>query len=453
MSATVTADRSASIQQATREFAGVYERNAYLVYNLALRIALDADAAIDAAQAAFLACMSSPDPDADLPEVTVRRALSSARHSPSLQAAGEAEAQAMLSANAELVGTERAAIALIGLGGSGAPEVARVLDMPSDAAQGLIARAWAAFAAAARIEPAGAEEAYREWLWAEPPARLWERLYPSFYEQFVKRLSLVEEARPGAAAPVLAAVAEAAPRPGRRERRAARRAERDARRERPMGRVRRIARAITIGRIATLLAVVGAGAGVAYATGLVGAVHTGPFTRITATQPTHKLSPAQIALLRKEQLAASLAYAAQQKDISKQASLAARLEAQAIRQQRKRQLALQAAAARQQQQAAVKRGKQLAARQKALQAQLLAQQRLQQPALQRQATTPAPASTRNGSGTGAGSGSANGSGKHRSGAGNGSSGSGSGSGGPTPSQAQQQCLYDANNGTYVCPQG
>src|SRR5689334_21441290 len=134
----MSGDRYSALQRGTREFAGVYERNAYLIYNLTLRVTVDRDAAIEAADAAFLACLDAPDPDADLPGVAVRRALPQARHQATPEAAGEAEAQRMLSRTAELPPPERAVLALTGLAGADTARAAAALELPPEAAEGLL---------------------------------------------------------------------------------------------------------------------------------------------------------------------------------------------------------------------------------------------------------------------------------------------------------------------------
>jgi chemotaxis protein histidine kinase CheA len=431
-------DRSSALQQGTREFAGLYERHAYLVYNLALRITVDREGAIDAACAAFLASLSASDGDAELPRLTVRRALPTARQTPTPEAAGDAEAQAMLRATAELPPPERAVLALVGLASADIPAVAAALETTEEAAGSLIERAWTSFAGVARLPLDRAREAYASWLWAEPPGELWERLYPSFYAQLVRRVNAGPAQPDPVGAAAVAAVAAAAPRPRRRERRRARREERDARRARPPGRVRRAGRAIPLGRMVVMLVVLGAGAGVAYAAGLIGNSHRRT-NNLALLVPTHKLTPQQIARLRKEEQQASREYAAQQKLAEKQAKAAQALQLKAMQQQQQQQQQAQIQAAKlaqKRRQDALKRAKQFAARQQALQAQLLAQaqqqqqaqqqaqlQQQQQQRTQRTTTTHQRTTTTQTSSTA-----------------------------PSSTQAQQQCLYNANNGTYVCPQ-
>jgi DNA-directed RNA polymerase specialized sigma24 family protein len=437
------ADRSTALQQGTREFAGVYERNAYLVYNLALRITADKRAAIDAAQSAFLASLNSADQDAELPKLTVQRALSNAKSKPTPEAAGDSDARAMLRATAALPAPERAALALSELSKSAPVNVAAVLDVTEDAAASLLERAWSGFSQAASLSVEAAQEMYRGWLWAEPPGELWEQLYPSFYAQLVRRLNEAEAAE-GKPSAVVAAVAAAAPKPSRRERRRARQAEKDARRARRPGLVRRTVRAIPVGRLVLLALVGAAGTGVAYAAGVFG-THTHVPTVGIVTAPTHKLSPKEIAKLRAEEQAASRAYAAQQRQAAKQAMLQQALELKAMQQQRAQQAAVAKAAAQaaaQRQAAALKQAKQFAAQQQALQKQLLLQQQQQQ---QQAATTPTnpypypyPYTTQQPKPK-----------PKRQSNPNGSSTTTS----PSSTQAQQQCLYNANNGTYVCPQG
>ena len=437
-------DRSAALQQGTREFAGVYERNAYLVYNLALRTTVDRTAAMDAACAAFLACLASEDPDAVLVKLTVRRALPGARQKPTVEAAGDAEAQAMLRATASLPAPERAALALVGLADADAAQVAAALEATEDASANLIKRAWTSFAEAARLPTGQAEKTYRGWLWAEPPTELWERLYPSFYAQLLRRLKAAGADGDASATAVVATVAAAAPKPSRRERRRARRGEKDARRAKPPGALRRGVRAMPIGRLVLLLVIAGAGAGAAYGTGLVGAKHRSgiPASSFGAMQSTQKLTPAQIAALRAQEAQASANYAAQQRLARTQAGQQAALRQAALKQLKAQQAAQRTAAKRR---SAAFRKAQLAAQKRALQ-QATA---LAQPPPPQQSPRPsyqAPPKQSSSSNSSSSSGSAGGSKP-----GSGSQPSGSNPN-PTSTQAQQQCLYNANDGTYVCPQ-
>jgi hypothetical protein len=454
------ADRSTALQQGTKEFAGVYERHAYLVYNLALRIAADRDAAIETACAAFLASLGSSDAEADLPRLTVRRGIALAKQTPTPEAAGDADAQAMLRATAVLAPPERAALALIGVAKVDAAAVGRALDMTEEAAGGLVERAWSSLAKAASLPIEAAKDAYESWLWAEPPAELWELLYPSFYAELVRRVSSPESADHTTATAVMSTVAAAIPKPSRKERRRARRAERDARRSRPPGRVRRAVRKVPTGRLAGVLVVAGIAAGVAYLTGAFGGTPASSTASLPGSPGQQRLSPTQIAQLRLQEQQAERDYLAQQRAARQQQLL----QAQALRQQQGQQRTLAAQAAAQQRQAALKRAQQLAARQKALQQQLLKQAQLQQqsqsppaayvpPPVQPAPTRPAPTHP-----TSSGTGSTGSSGGHG-GSGGGSQGtskpppsSPSGTSSPTPGQAQQQCLYDANSGQYVCPQ-
>lgn len=434
-------DRSTALQQGTREFAGVYERNAYLVYNLALRITTDRSAAIEAACSAFLGSLSSGDADAELPAITVRRALPLAREKPDAEAAGDEDAQAMLRAGATLAAPQRAALALIGLSGADTARVAGVLETSEEAAASVTERAWEAFASALHTPVNAAQAAYRAWLWAEPPIELWERLYPSFYAELERRVSAGADDADAVTISAIATVASAARRPSRKERRRARRAERDARRGTKPGRLRRTLRAVPVGWVA-LLAAVAVGAAGAYAGGLIGPRRS-PSTALGAGHAVRKLSPAQLAKLRAEERQAALAYAAQQQLAQRQAQAQRALELAAARNQQAKSLAAARAAAKRQQQAAIKRAKQLAAQQRALQAQLVAQT----PQPSTTSSSSPPPSQSNSTNKPSSSSSQSGSGsKHGSGNGSGTSTS------PTPSQAQQSCLYNANNGTWVCPQ-
>ena len=64
--------RELALQQGTKRFSAFYERHAYLVYNLSLRITCDRAVAIESARAAFLASVAAPDPDEGLVKTAVR---------------------------------------------------------------------------------------------------------------------------------------------------------------------------------------------------------------------------------------------------------------------------------------------------------------------------------------------------------------------------------------------
>src|SRR5207244_3006058 len=116
---TTALDRAAALQQGTKRFSAFYERHAYLVYNLSLRITCDRAVAIESSRAAFLASVAAPDPDEGLVKTAVSQALAVAPHQPAdPKGAGDADAEAMLRATAVLTPAERATLALTDVAGA-----------------------------------------------------------------------------------------------------------------------------------------------------------------------------------------------------------------------------------------------------------------------------------------------------------------------------------------------
>jgi len=187
---------SAELQRATAAFAALYERQAYRVYNLALRITCDPRAALIAAREAFLLAHAHREGERAVVAAAVAAAVRAAPCAPRPQGAGAGEAAALLRATAALTPTERAVLAVEQLAPGGPAECGPALGIDEQAVAALHERALAGLAAALRrVEPAADEASARErlagWLWAEPPVELWEELYPRFYaaEQERRRAS------------------------------------------------------------------------------------------------------------------------------------------------------------------------------------------------------------------------------------------------------------------------
>jgi hypothetical protein len=160
----------------------MYERYAYLVYNLALRITCERPSAMAAAERAFLARVGEPESQDALVAGTVESALAAARLRPRPGGAGAAEEEAMLALTAELLDPrERALLALASLRALEPAAAGAELSLEPEAAEQLLVDAYEKLGRA-RIEPAAdAAAGYEGWLWAAPPAALWEGLYPKFY--------------------------------------------------------------------------------------------------------------------------------------------------------------------------------------------------------------------------------------------------------------------------------
>lgn len=175
------ADRSAELQQATRGLAATYERHAYLVYNLALRTTCERDAAMTAAEQAFLSATTGPADEATLAKAAVTAALATARRRPQPSGAGAPEAEELLATTAALQPAERAALAVSTLAEAGNSAVAECLGLAPAAAGRMLAGAVEHLTARLGKDTNAALASYNEWLWAQPPDELWECTYQSFY--------------------------------------------------------------------------------------------------------------------------------------------------------------------------------------------------------------------------------------------------------------------------------
>jgi hypothetical protein len=397
---TAVLDRPATLQQGTRQFTTLYETNAYLVYNLALRTTCDRATAMAAARSSFLAGLANPGSDEGLVKTTVSQALAVAADRPATpNGAGDAEAEAMLAASVAIPAAGRAALALIGLGGAETGDVAEIMGLSGQAATSLIDRSFETLAQELHKERGDAESAYRSWLCAEPAPELWETLYPDFYRAFER---LLREGQNGHSPNGAAAVAVAEPEratPPRRWRLK-----------------RRTTWALAI------LAAAGGGSFAAERAGLIGSTHnstlagSGGLAKPQTTFGPH-MSPSKLDQLRMRELQQTRKYAAGKASAAeKQKAAAAHRKALELAAKRRK-----AALAKQQ----LQRRRKLAAQRR--QQQALLQQQQQQPAPapappkpQRQSRPPSTGGRQS----------------------------------TTPqnqTQANQSCLYNADSGTYVCP--
>jgi hypothetical protein len=419
--ATAVLDRSAGLQQGTRHFSALYERNAYLVYNLSLRIACDRAVAIESARGAFLSALAAQAPEEGLVDTAVRQALAVAGDRPAApNGAGDAEAEAMLAATARLTPPERAALALTGLTDADAAAIATTLNVSDHVAESIVERAFAALGSELGTQSGETESAYRSWLLVEPPLELWETLYPDFYRALERKL---REGQDGAAVPVVT------DRPSRRARRRARRAARraaasarEATDERPRRWRRRAPFAVAI------LAVAAGGFLAATRTGLIPSGHE------STPQPPEPpstfgsgMSPGKLDQLRRREIAKTRDFAARKvASVREKRDAAARRKAHARAAQRKAKAAL------------AKRRK-LASRRTLRRRREDAARRQQQQQQQPQSTPKPPRRPTRGNSTTQPSG--------------GRSSNGSNPATGTPHNADNQpCILNQEDGTYICPQ-
>ncbi|HEX2015805.1 MAG TPA: hypothetical protein VGN69_03845 [Solirubrobacteraceae bacterium] len=446
-------DRSAALQQRSKQFSAAYEAHAYVVYNLALRICCDEAQALECAQQAFLSRVAADDLGEGLDVAAVAAALAVAAENPAPSGAGDAEAQQMLAATARLSPPQRAALAVLGLTEASVESLASMLSLAPDAAARLHERALSELGA---ILGGGVDVAtvYRAWLWAAPPDRLWESVFPLFY---VAADELIRGAEPSRNVDTPTEALKA-PSATRKQRRAAKRAAsavavaagpapsaggRAARRLRPDWLTMPIMFVVMLCALAAFAAATQLGL-------LSGGHSSGPtFGNGGAPAPSYgTMSPAKLDQLRMKELQQSRAYAAQQARQHPPLT-----PAEVALQQRRLELQAQKQAASQKAAKQRQQAKQVAALKKQRDAQLLAFQKqqaqqikAQQQAIARQrqlhppaATPPAsaapypqapaprprPKPRRPPSSSGSGSGSAN----------------------------DANCLYSPDTKSYVCPSG
>jgi hypothetical protein len=169
----------------------LYEREAFLVYTIALRVTCDPEAAQDAVEAAFLALAGGAERPAGC---TVTAALARA-----LPAGAPVAGNGMLAATAALAPPLRAALAIEALCDGVAEDVGSALALPRSAAEAVLRRAHEELATSA------AAGDYEAWGWATPPEALWPRVHATVYS------ALAAPAPPAAPPP-----ARRLRRPGRR---------------------------------------------------------------------------------------------------------------------------------------------------------------------------------------------------------------------------------------------
>lgn len=169
----------AALQERIRAFTAFYEQHAYLAYNLAVRITCAGDPAGNTVQTGFLRQIE--DSPRGLVGALVEAALRETPVTPDPAAAGDSEAQTLLSAISQLAPAERAALALSDLVEADADGIGEALGLPSEQAANLLERGREGFATALGVSRADADEASRNWMWAAPPGEVWEELYPRFH--------------------------------------------------------------------------------------------------------------------------------------------------------------------------------------------------------------------------------------------------------------------------------
>ena len=175
------------------ELTRVYERHAYVVWNVALRTALNDGAAGDAARRAFTAQVPHPD-EGRLPLDAARFAVDSAA---GVDARGVEHS--VLAATAHLAAVQRAVLALADLTDTPHAEVAAKLGIESEREQQLRDGAYEQLGVLLGITGADARAAYEAVPWVEPPAELWQALYPELHATVTQQGEVAADSAPAAA--------------------------------------------------------------------------------------------------------------------------------------------------------------------------------------------------------------------------------------------------------------
>ena len=154
------------------QLTSLYERHAYVVWNVALRTAMDRERAMEAARRAFIGQVAAPDEARLAPEAG--RFAAEASQPVDTRSVEDP----VLAATARLAAVQRAVLALDALSG-GEHAGAFGLDAPTE--QDVRRRASEQLAMLLSLQPADAEEAYADLPWEEPPEELWQQLYPELH--------------------------------------------------------------------------------------------------------------------------------------------------------------------------------------------------------------------------------------------------------------------------------
>ncbi len=173
----------------------LYEREAYRTYNVALRTTCDHAAAARATEGAFLRHLAAEEAvdgeKAALLQHTVAAALVEAPRSPAKPAPTQRKRRSaeerLLEAAASLPPSERAAIALNSVGERTARSIATATGTTEKAAANLVGEARKSFAKALGIAADRLGPKLRDWPWLEPPAEVWDSLYPRAHRLLAER--------------------------------------------------------------------------------------------------------------------------------------------------------------------------------------------------------------------------------------------------------------------------
>ena len=175
------------------ELTRVYERHAYVVWNVALRTTLDEDTSGDAARRAFAAQVPHPD-EGRLPLDAARLAVDAAT---GVDARGVEDP--VLAATAHLAAVQRAVLALAELTDMPHAEVAANLGIEPEREQQLRDGAYEQLGVLLGVAGDDARAAYGDVPWAEPPAELWQAVYPELHATVTQQGQPAAEPTPASA--------------------------------------------------------------------------------------------------------------------------------------------------------------------------------------------------------------------------------------------------------------
>ncbi len=178
------------------ELTRVYERHAYVVWNVAMRTTLDDGAAGDAARRAFAAQVPHPDEDR-LPLDAARLAVDAAS---GVDARGVEHP--VLAATAHLAAVQRTMLALAELTDLPHAEVAAKLGIESEREQQLRDGAYEQLGVLLGVAGDDARAAYGDVPWAKPPAELWQAVYPELHATVTQQRQPAAESASAPAAPI-----------------------------------------------------------------------------------------------------------------------------------------------------------------------------------------------------------------------------------------------------------
>jgi DNA-directed RNA polymerase specialized sigma24 family protein len=188
-------DRQMTPTERLEALTSLYERQAYLAWNVALRTALADDRASGAARRAFLAQVTDPDE----PRVACDAARFAAE-GPSATDSRQIE-EPVRAASARLAPAQRAVLALTTLAEASPERAGAALGIDAGAVSELARRGYEELGVLLGTSAEDARDAYADLEWAPPPEALWAELYPSLHGAVTQHARALAQAAPPDPAP------------------------------------------------------------------------------------------------------------------------------------------------------------------------------------------------------------------------------------------------------------